>query len=350
VEIALVGSGVVPIPPLRYGSISRAIWELAEALRSEGHSVRILNTVRRGVQNDQFAFAAELDRLLGSTPTDVIHAHLGVPAFRLRMLGLPYVYTTHNPAWFFPDRSLYRWVFWFDRWATLRAATTLTETPLVAEAVQRFGGGRGRGPVRVIPHGISLERFWPAPGPGDGHVAVGIGAIRRVKRWDLAGRALRDTGVGLRVIGPIQDPEYAEEVRRSGPVELLGELSSEELVAEVHRAGFVVHPSESETFGLSVGEAAACGRPVVASSTVRSIVEDQSTGFLAPPETAGVDALVDFFRTRSLMLSQDEGLRGRMGRAGRRLAEDQFAWPKVAAAHVAIYREVLARTGPASPR
>ncbi len=348
-QVVLVGSGVTPIPPPRYGSIARAIWELAEALRDAGHSVRIVNVTYRGVQWDQFRFAAELDRRIGPGPADIIHAHLGVPAFRLRLLGLPYVYTTHNPAWFFPDRSLYRWVFWFDRWATLRASTTITETELVADAVRAYAHGRAAGPVRVIPHGISLERFSAAPGPGNGRVAIGLGAVRRVKRWDLAGRALAGTGIGLRVVGPIQDPEYAEEVRRSGPVELLGELSSEEMVEEIHRAGFIVHPSESETFGLAVGEAAACGRPVVASRTVRSIVEDGATGFVAPSESAGIPALEAFFRERSQLLAGDEALRRRMGAAGRRLAEERFAWPRVAAAHVELYRELLARSGPAIP-
>lgn len=349
VEIALVGSGVLPIPPTRYGSISRAIWELAEALRGLGHSVRIVNVVRRGVQWDQFPFAASLDRLLGDQPTDVIHAHLGVPAFRLRMLGLPYVYTTHNPAWFFPDRSLYRWVFWFDRWATLGSVTTVTETELVADAVRAYAGDRSRGEVRVIPHGIDLARFSEAPGPGDGQVAIGIGAIRRVKRWDLAARALAGTGIRLRIAGPVQDLEYAQEVRRSGPVELLGEVSQADLVAEIHRAGFVLHPSESETFGLSVGEAAACGRAVVTSATVRSIVEDGVTGFVAPAESAGLPALEAFFRERAQQLAGDEPLRRRMGATGRRLAEEKFAWPKVAQAHVALYREALAQVGPAIP-
>ncbi len=349
-DIVLVGTGVSPIPPPRYASIARAIWELAEALRAAGQSVRIVNTVHRGIQFDQFPFAAELDRLLGSSPTDIVHAHVGVPAFRLRLLGIPYVYTTHNPAWFVPDRSLYRWVFWFDRWATLGSAVTITETERVAEAVRRYDASRAKGEVRVIPHGIDLNRFPAASGPGDGKIAIGVGAVRRVKRWELGARSLAGTGIRLRVAGPIQDPEYADELRRLDAIDVLGELSHEELISEIHRAGFLLHPSASETFGLAVGEAAACGRAVVASDAVRSIVVDGTTGFVAPPEESSTDRTVRFFREHALRLSSDETLRARMGSAGRRLAEERFAWPRVAEAHVALYREVVSKAGKAIPR
>jgi starch synthase len=347
VRIALIGTGVTPIPPVGYGSISQAIWELSQALQAAGHDVRIVNSTRRGVQVDQFGFARDLAKLLGSAPTDIVHAHTGLPGLRLHLLDVPYVYTTHNPAWFVPDRTLYRWNFWLDRWATVHSSVTITESERVAAVVRRYLGGRRDSSVRTIPHGIDLGRFPAAPSAGDGHVALGLGAIRRIKRWDVAVRALDRTGIRLRIVGPVQDPGYAEELRRMGPVDLLGEISADEVVREMHAAGFLVHPSASETFGLSVAESLACGRPVVASPAVAPLLVDGVTGFVAPERADDEAGLVRYFHDRALELSQDAVQRERMGREGRRWAEAHYAWDKVAAAHLEIYREVLDRTGPA---
>lgn len=80
----------------------------------------------------------------------------------------------------------------------------------------------------------------------------------------------------------------------------------------VYRMGdFVVLPSRSETWGLTVNEAMACGRPVVVSDQVGCAPDlvDEKTGFTFPADNA--EALC-----RKLeVLVDNENLRQRMGRA-----------------------------------
>jgi glycosyltransferase involved in cell wall biosynthesis len=90
-------------------------------------------------------------------------------------------------------------------------------------------------------------------------------------------------------------------------------------------------------------EAAACGRPIVTTDApgCREIVLDGENGFLVPVGDARAVA-------RAIRrLVDDPGLRGRMGRRGRELAEDGFGVEAVSRRTVDVYRELIGR--PVSP-
>ncbi len=84
-------------------------------------------------------------------------------------------------------------------------------------------------------------------------------------------------------------------------------------------------------------EAAACGRPLVASDVpgCRHVVEDGVNGLIVPQnDPAGLAAALE-------KLAVDPSLRGRMGAAGRRRVLDQFTTDRVNAATLDVYRRVL---------
>jgi glycosyltransferase involved in cell wall biosynthesis len=84
-------------------------------------------------------------------------------------------------------------------------------------------------------------------------------------------------------------------------------------------------------------EAAACGRPIVATDVrgCREIVRHGENGLLVPPRDP--KALADALR----VLIQDPDLRARMGRRGRQIAERDFSVEKVVRETLAVYRELL---------
>jgi glycosyltransferase involved in cell wall biosynthesis len=101
-----------------------------------------------------------------------------------------------------------------------------------------------------------------------------------------------------------------------------GPLTGDALVAAYHDCSVVVLPSltESESFGITLVEAMACGRPVVGSDVggIRFVVGDDVEGMLTPPGDPRALA-------RTLVgLLADAGLRTRLGRAGRAAAEQRW--------------------------
>jgi starch synthase len=88
----------------------------------------------------------------------------------------------------------------------------------------------------------------------------------------------------------------------------------------------------------------ASGRALVATSVdgIPDAVSDEETGLLVPPDDPPALA-----RALERLLG-DEALRARLGVAGRRVATERFAWPRVATAYLGALAEA-ASAGPTSP-
>lgn len=89
-------------------------------------------------------------------------------------------------------------------------------------------------------------------------------------------------------------------------------------------------------------EAAACGRPIVATRVrgCREIVRDGDNGVLVPPRDP--DALAQAIAR----LVRDQALRVRMGARGRQIAVDEFSVEKVARETLAVYQELIGNRWP----
>ncbi len=93
----------------------------------------------------------------------------------------------------------------------------------------------------------------------------------------------------------------------------------------------------NETFGMTLAEASACGRPVIATDFggFPEVVRHGETGLLVPPRdparlAAAIDAIIG-----------DPADAARMGAAGRAFVTAAFAWPKVTERVIAAYAEAL---------
>jgi glycosyltransferase involved in cell wall biosynthesis len=347
VRVVLVGTGVYPIPPTGYGAIERLIGQYATALRAAGHTVSVVQEVRRQRNLDEYWFAGHLKRLLRSDVADIVHAQTPVVGNRLSSLGIPYVYTSHSRHWFSVGGITQRWGFRLERRAIARSAATICPTDRLREEVVRRLGRRRPAELPTIPIGLDVDAWRPAERPPGTASALAVGAVIPVKRWEEAVAALSGTGIPLRLAGPIPDRAYAERVRSSGPVEILGEISDSQLLEEYHAASFLIHPSASEILPVAVLQAFACGIPVIGSEAVRPVVEDGVTGLIAAPDENG--AVAPRLRALAERLRDDPALREQLGRGARRCAEERYSWPRVVQAHLELYQTVRSRCGPALP-
>jgi phosphatidylinositol alpha-mannosyltransferase len=121
-------------------------------------------------------------------------------------------------------------------------------------------------------------------------------------------------------------------------IEVLGFLPQEEFTEELLSAKALVAPSlGGESFGIVLVRAMACATPVVASDIpgYRDVMTpDTAVSFPAADEQALANAVVG--------LVADEPRRQAMGVAGRRLAQERYAWDAIGRRLVEIYTAVAA--------
>jgi glycogen(starch) synthase len=134
-----------------------------------------------------------------------------------------------------------------------------------------------------------------------------FGRTQRLKGADVFARALpsvlaASSDVHAVFVGK-EMPQMAQIIRGSvepvaDRVQFLGDLPRDVALSVIARAELVVAPSRWETFGFTVAEAMALGRPVVATAVgaLPELIQNGVTGWLVPP--GEVEPLADCILTR----------------------------------------------------
>lgn len=207
------------------------------------------------------------------------------------------------------------------------ASTVLVYNDMAADLVRPHNPS-----VRVVPSGVDLERFRPAPAPENARPIVFMpGRAEYVlKGYDVFREACELlTAQGVELEAWVTSPSMPE--GRDGAFRCLGWIAPKDMPEHYRAADIVVVPSIwPEAFGIVAAEAMACGRPVVASRVggLQYVVgDDDTTGLLVPPEDP--TALADALRR----LLTDAGARGRMGRAAHAKAVRAYDWDHIVETH-----------------
>ncbi len=204
--------------------------------------------------------------------------------------------------------------------------------------------------VLILGSGVDLDRYQVLPTPAGPVVIACATRMLRIKGpADVvaAFRLLRGRGVFARLIlAGASDPENhaaipAAELERWAAepgVTWLGHVQDIRSVwAQAHVA--VLASLGGEGIPMSLMEAAACGRPLVATDVpgCREVVRDGETGLLVPP--GDVARLADALER----MARDAGLRTRCGAAARALVASRMDAGTVGRRTMAVYREALGR-------
>jgi len=223
---------------------------------------------------------------------DVVHAHWLPSALAGVATGRPLVVQLWGS-----DVALARRAPWLARLLLRRARVVVCASSALASDARALGGRD----VRVVPASV------PVPGsvgpPDDPPHVLYVGRLAEEKGVRVLAEAAR--GLPLVVVG--------DGPLRSLTPGALGFVAPAELGAYYERAAVVVAPSLREGYGMTVREAMAHGRPVVASAVggLVDAVEDGVTGLLVPPGDA------EALRGALERLLADPGLRERLGAAAR---------------------------------
>lgn len=221
---------------------------------------------------------------------------------------------------------------------------------------------RLKSPVQIIPNGVYLEEFQPLPLPGEfrgKHPELGdrpyvlfLGRLHPKKGLDYLAEAFAKVlcdgcDAALVVAGPDDGAlgSFLEQCRRLGIADrivLTGLIWGREKLAALVDAACFCLPSRQEGFSMAIAEALACQVPVVISQACHfPEVAQAGAGFVLPLETKALaEALLH-------LLCDPSGARA-MGRRGRELVRQQYAWPAIARRAIDAYAQCLASDGFAS--
>ena len=156
---------------------------------------------------------------------------------------------------FVPEELVYRWLRWFHGPATAMMVAT--------ESLRREMAAHGFHHLRIWSRGVDVDHFHPVSGaalPYDAPIWLYVGRVAVEKNIE-AFLALDLPGTKV-VVG--DGPARAALAEKYPQVRFLGALSGEALVQTYSASSVFVFPSRTDTFGLVLLEALACGLPVAA--------------------------------------------------------------------------------------
>jgi glycosyltransferase involved in cell wall biosynthesis len=242
-----------------------------------------------------------------------------------------------------------------ERWLASRSTALIAVSPQVRDDLVGLGVAP-RERFVVIRLGIELDERVSGEqngraegrrylGISDDRFAVGwIGRMTAVKRTDdvlVAFKELRDSGVDAMLCMVGDGPDRLQLERRAHELGIMREvlfLGYQEEVASFYAAfDALVLPSSNEGTPVSVIEALAAERPVVATRVggVPDVVRDGEDGFLV--EAGETGDLAD----RLEQLARDPELRERMGRRGRERVLPRYAVDRLVEDVDELYRSLL---------
>lgn len=282
--------------------------------------------------------------LVRSAGADLVHAHLPSMGAVARVVsGVPVVYTEHNIA-----ASYRRPVQLVNRATYSRNAAVISVSDAVNESIASYPS-RARW---VVPNGVSVPDKIDKTGVraelglgNETRLIVHVGNIRPHKGHHNLVRAasrLRRRDVRIVSIGGEKNPGDLEEIRAyaagAGVADTISFLGRrEDAIRFMAAADIYVNPADVEGLPVSILEALALARPVVATSVggVPSIIRNGETGVLVPADdpgalAAGIDQLVD-----------NPGYATTLGEKGQALVAAEYSLEAMVRATETIYEKVL---------
>lgn len=250
-----------------------------------------------------------LRSLLNDLQPDILHGHyLTRHGWHARLSGFhPCVISPWGSDLFVTPRESLRARIWAG--LTLRGADLVT---VVSEHMRGAVRARGVQPDRIemVHFGVDTKRFDAADrdparlshlGLGDRPVLFSPRAIRPIYRQDVVIDAFTDSGADATLVLTARnaDPATLERIRArtkeagvDGRIRVIDDITDDDMLTLFQQAEIVVSVPESDAIPISVLEAMACARPVIASDLpgLRELLEPTEPGLLVPVGDAAATA------------------------------------------------------------
>jgi glycosyltransferase involved in cell wall biosynthesis len=298
------------------------------------------------------------DEIFISTPGPV--GLLGLLAARLlgvKSVGIYHTDFTLEAEEITDSRELCRHIEHYVNWFYSAVQEILVPTREYIEILEKRGIEPDR--MKIFPRGIDTESFLPIQAERDSngkclHLLY-VGRISKDKNLDF----LMDVYDELRIdsedldLTVVGDGPYLEEMqeqfRRRPDIRFTGALSYDQLPEVYSKSDLFLFPSKTDTFGMVVLEAQACGLPAVVSDIggPKEIIVHSETGYVARSDDLSdwvTKARIILDNTR---LQHEKHLR--MKQAARVMVEQDYSWAKKLSMLLDEKMENLSYGGPVKP-
>lgn len=239
---------------------------------------------------------------------DILHGHTMIyGGYMSKILSdrwdIPYIITEHD-ARYYDGIPLVHFGHQLVVKRTIAGLTRMiTVSHSLASTLRSYTGDLQ---IDVVGNSVDSELFKPLPSFTDqvDFTFSIIGRLTHLKRHDILLKAFakefRDKPIKLNIVGDGQEHERLKNLAKHLKIEsqcnFTGIVRHNQIPAIINQSHVIISASEKETFGVTLIEALACGKPVIAtrSGGPEDIVDDK-TGILI--ERSNVDAMANAMQT-----------------------------------------------------
>ncbi|RLF44328.1 MAG: glycosyltransferase family 1 protein [Thermoplasmata archaeon] len=368
------------------GGVAKHVRELANALDKKGVDVTIVTNKPQKIIDDprnikifkidgfkEPIFKTNISPLATKRMKkciedfDIVHAHHAFSRLSLLSLSIaskfniPSILTTHTVS-FFPD---YEYFWQFISYVYPRYRLTISKANkiiAVSNAAKKFISYFTNKEAIVIPNGVSIEKFKPRArsyarkkaGVNGSPIILYVGRLVPKKGLDTLITSMKKIvekypHAKLYIAGKGNLLPFLKTMTSilgiEKNVEFLGFVEENVLFYLYNSADVFVLPSiTGESFGIVLLEAMASGLPIVASNVggIAEVLENGEYGLLVEPGNSKELAKA------IITVLENKDLRSKLAKEGRKVAEEKYAWEKVADKIIEVYSSLVERSSLAS--
>jgi len=297
---------------------------------------------------------------------DIIHLHEYYTTLNILIAGsscrkkhkIPYVLSAHGSVFPSKDRGncirkhIFNILFGYKILHGASGLTAYTDT----EKKQYIDMGCDEKKVEIIPGGIDLSKFSILPDKsefrnkyhmkGDEKIVLFVGRLHKIKRVDLLLKSfsllINDiNNVKLVIVGPDEGEKgllekLCDTLNIREKVLFLGFVTEAEKLQAYAASNLCVLPSINDVYGMSLLDACACARPVVATEGVglASFVQDYNAGFKVKGDEKDL-------KNAMFRILADSAVEDKMGKNAKNMVKELFDWDIIMKKIQAFYRKII---------
>ena len=280
---------------------------------------------------------------------DIISLNERFSAYFPSKLSIPKTFTTHNPdaMAFYKDFALksngLNYVFFGVKKRIEEGVMSRSDINIaLTKSIRDYLHGNGFTNTFIIPNAVDAKKY---TNKGDDNFILFAGRLSKVKGLTYLIQAFseisNDYDTDLLLVGSGPDEKGLKKMVRLKNIEdrvhFIPMVDKEKLREYLSKCSIFVLPSLFECMPVTLLEAMASGKPVIASDIPgpKDIITHGYNGFLFEKEN--VDELKNYLE----LLIEDKELRKRIRENARKTVEEKYTFEKVADSHLKLYEELI---------